>query len=192
MRWEDAGCEIAAHSMHDIFGTNETKAVVVVNAENAFSSINTQVFLHNIKHICLPIAIFVCICYNIPTSLFVLGGNELLSHEGTTQGDPTVMTICGIVLAPLLKHLVTFYPDRDPKMIAFADDLTSAGRLSKLRSWWKFLLDVDPKYGYFPKPSKTLLIVKSGYESKAAEIFDNTNIKITPPGAETLRCRYWK
>ena len=38
-------------------------------------------------------------------------------------------------------------------MVAFTDDLTSAGRLLKLRSWWKDLLDVGPKYGYFPKPS---------------------------------------
>ena len=45
-------------------------------------------------------------------------------------------------------------------MVAFADDLTSAGRLSKLHSWRKYLLDVGPKWGYFPKPHKTILIVK--------------------------------
>ena len=78
------------------------------------------------------------------------------------------MTIYGITLAPPLKNLAIFYPDRDPKMVALSNDLTSAGRLSKLRSSWKFLLDVGPKYGYFPKPSKTILIVKPGYESKAA------------------------
>ena len=63
------------------------------------------------------------------------------------------MAIYGIALTPLMKHLATCYPERDPKIVAFADDLASA-RLSKLRSWCKVLLDVSPKYGYFPKPSK--------------------------------------
>ena len=89
------------------------------------------------------------------------------------------MAIYRIALAPLLKHLATCYPERNPKMVAFADDLTSAGRLSKLHIWWKVLLAVGPKYGYFPKPCKTILIVKPEYESKAAEIFDNTKIRIT-------------
>ena len=37
----------------------------------------------------------------------------------------------------------------------------------------------EPKHGYFPKLSKTILIIKSKYDSKAAEIFDTTNIKVT-------------
>ena len=93
------------------------------------------------------------------------------------------MPMYGIALSPLLKHLPTCYPERDPKMVAFANDLTSSGRLSKLRSWWKIFSDVGPKYGYFPKPSKTISIVKAEYESK---IFDNTNIKITSPGQRHL------
>ena len=40
-------------------------------------------------------------------------------------------------------------------------------------------MDIGPKYGYFPKSSTTIVIVKPEYESKAAEIFDNTNKKIT-------------
>ena len=81
------------------------------------------------------------------------------------------MAIYGIALIPILKHLATCYLERDPKMVAFADDLTSAGRLSKLSSWWKVLLDVGPKYGYFPKSSKRIFIVKPEYKSKAAEFF---------------------
>ena len=46
-------------------------------------------------------------------------------------------------------------------------------------SWWKDFLDFDLKYGYFSKPSKTIVIVKPKCESKTAEIFDNTNIKMT-------------
>ena len=37
------------------------------------------------KHIYPPIATFVRNCYNVPARLFLLGGKELESHEGTTQ-----------------------------------------------------------------------------------------------------------
>ena len=40
---KDAGCKAAIHSMHDIFGTNKTEAVLLVDAENTFSSINRQI-----------------------------------------------------------------------------------------------------------------------------------------------------
>ena len=64
-------------------------------------------------------------------------------------------------------------------MVAFADDLSKARRLSKLRSEWKDLLDVGPKNQYLPKPGETMKIVKLEYESEAEEkLFDNTNIKI--------------
>ena len=99
---QDAGCEAVVHLMLDIFGTSKTEVVVLVGAENAFSSINRQVFSHNIKHICPPVVTFVRNCYNVPARLFALGGKELLSHEGTTQGDPTAMAVCRIALTPLL------------------------------------------------------------------------------------------
>ena len=139
---QDAGCEAVVHLMLDIFGTSKTEVVVLVGAENAFSSINRQDFSHNIKHICPPVVTFVRNCYNVPARLFALGGKELLSHERTTEGDPSAMKIYGIALTPLLKHLATCYPERDPKMVAFADDLTSTGKLSKFlvsgRSFWMF------------------------------------------------------
>lgn len=39
-----AGCEAAVDFMHDIFSTNETEAVLLIDTENAFNSINRQVF----------------------------------------------------------------------------------------------------------------------------------------------------
>ena len=96
------------------------------------------------------------------------------------------MPIYGIPLTPFLKHLAACYPERDPKMVAFADDSTSLGRLWKLCSWWNILSDVGTKQRYFSKPSKTILIVKLEYKSKAAEIFDNTNIKTTSSGHRHL------
>ena len=107
-------------------------------------------------------------------------------YEGTTQGYPTAMEVYEKTFTPLLKHLATCYPKRETKMVAFIDDLTCAERLLKLCSWWKDLLNIGPKYEYFPKPSKAILIVERRYELKASEIFDNTNIKITSSGQRHL------
>ena len=43
-----------------------------------------------------------------------------------------------------------------------------------------------PKYGYYPKRSKSLLIVKQYYKEYAERIFAGSNIKITTEGARHL------
>ena len=43
-----------------------------------------------------------------------------------------------------------------------------------------------PKYGYYPKPLKSLLNVKQNYEEYAERIFAGSNIKITTEGARHL------
>ena len=107
---------------------------LLVDTEKPIQFFKQTGFLHNIKHICLPTATFVRSCYNVPARLFVLVGKELLSHEGTTQVDPTAMAVYGTVLTPLFKYLGTCYPEKDSKMETFGDNLTSAGKLLKLRS----------------------------------------------------------
>ena len=84
--------------MHDISETNRAEAVLLVDVKNPFSSINSQVFLHNIKHICPHIATFVRNCYDVPAILVILGA----------------IVIYGIALTPLLKHLGTCYSEREP------------------------------------------------------------------------------
>ena len=74
--------------MHDIFSEEHTEAGLL----NAFSSISRKVMLHNMKFICTLTSTYVSyICYAAPPRLFIFGGDEILSKEGTTQGDPTSM-----------------------------------------------------------------------------------------------------
>ena len=53
------GCEAAVHAMGEIFDEDECEAVLLVDATNAFNSINRSVMLHNIKLICPALATFV-------------------------------------------------------------------------------------------------------------------------------------
>ena len=43
-----------------------------------------------------------------------------------------------------------------------------------------------PTYGYYPKPSKSFLIVKQHHKEYAERIFTGSNIKITTEGARHL------
>ena len=38
----------------------------------------------------------------------------------------------------------------------FANDAASGGHLVRLRCWWDQLLEIGPKFGYFPNAIKTL------------------------------------
>ena len=86
---QDASVEAAIHAMYDLFQQEETEAVLLVDVENAFNSINRKAMLHNI-YITYPIlSTFVSNCYLVPARLFILGNKEIKSKEGKTQGDPT-------------------------------------------------------------------------------------------------------
>ena len=52
----DAGNEAALHIMRAIFYDDSTEAVLLVDASNAFNSLNPQVSLHNIQTLCPPLA----------------------------------------------------------------------------------------------------------------------------------------
>ena len=45
----DAGAEAAIHAMRDIFARENTDAVLLVDASNAFNQVNRQSALHNIQ-----------------------------------------------------------------------------------------------------------------------------------------------
>ena len=100
-------------------------------------------------------------CYYSNTRLFIIGGGEIQSKEGTTQGDATARAICAIAIIPLILLLVAEanQVDNTTKTAAYADDLTAAGTTMRLRNWWGTLCRLGPKFGYFPEGSKSWLIV---------------------------------
>ena len=141
--------QAAIHAMTKIFGEEETDGLLLVDASNTFNSLDRKVLLHNIKYICPPVAIYIRNCLVVPSRLFVTGGLEIQSAEGTTQGDPLAMPVYAVGITPLLQFIRT--ADTDLRHVAFADDLGGAGKFQELRSWWQKIIEYGPKLGYHPK-----------------------------------------
>ena len=179
------GCEAAVHAMSSIFQEEDTDAILLVDAENAFNSLNRNVLLHNIQYICPPVSTYVRNCYKIPSRLFITGGSEIQSKEGTTQGDPLAMPVYAIGITPLLATLKREVPT--VKEAAFADDLSGGDKLLELRTWWNALELNGPDLGYYPNGGKSWLVLKSEEKRKEAEdLFQGTGIKITVQGHKYL------
>ena len=185
---QEGGCEAGVHAMHSIFSEEETHGIIQVDANNAFNTINRKVFMYNIRIICPEIAIFVVNCYQEPARLFVMGGLEILSLEGTTQGDPTAMPVYAESIIPLMQVAADPMNDEETKarQCAYADDLTGAGTITELKKWWDIVIEFGPYLGYYAKPEKSWLIIKRQYEEQAREIFSQSGLKITTEGKRHL------
>ena len=184
----DAGCEAAIHALRNIFDQHETEAVMLIDAANAFNSVNRKAFLHNVKVICPSIATFVVNCYSTASRLFVVGGTELRSDEGTTQGDPIAMFVYAIATIPLILHTVSTIEGNsmNTKTAGYADDIFGGGTIEGLRCMWDSIEQWGPEYGYFQQASKSWLIVKPQFVAKARKIFANTGVQITIEGKKHL------
>ena len=75
--------------MKKIFENPETEAVILVDAKNAFKSMNRGTVLQNVQVICPEIATYLINTYRPPPSMYVANSNgvEIISEEGCTQGD---------------------------------------------------------------------------------------------------------
>ena len=177
---QDADAEAAIHAMRDIFADVDTHAVLLVDAENTLNSKNRKVMLHNLKFICPIIATYIINCYATPSRLFIVGGGEILSSEGITQDDPTAMGVYALGILPLIKFLLEFINlnEMNAKEVAFADDFSVVGSLNSIKDYWDKLTATGAKYGYFPKPTKSYLIVKEKKMMEAQNLFSNSRVNI--------------
>ena len=63
-----------------------------------------------------------------------------------------------------------------PKQVWYADDGAAGGTLIQLKDWWVHLCKEGPCFGYFPKPAKTVLVVKDGLEEEARKMFPGVTV----------------
>jgi hypothetical protein len=112
--------------------------------------------------------------------LIVRAGNDLflfvLSEEGVTQGDPLAMVMCGVGLLPLIRILKKAVPDLFQPW--HADDAGAGGRFQKIRLYFEKLQVHGPPRGYYPEPSKSVIIVEEQNKKKAETCFKDFGFKV--------------
>ena len=104
-----SGIEASIHAMRSIFDNNDTEAVLLVDADNAFNNLNRKAAIHNIKQLCPPFHRFLANTYQMAAKLHLndtTGGSEtILSDEGSTQGDVAAMGMYAVAIRPLIDIL---------------------------------------------------------------------------------------
>ena len=103
-----SGVKAAIHAMRKIFQDPECMAVLlVVDANNAFNSLNRNVALHKLKYTCPEFYKYVANTYREPTNLYVSNSSEtIISQECTTQSDTSAMGIYAeSLIIPLIEKL---------------------------------------------------------------------------------------
>ena len=158
---QQAGAEAAVHAAKEIFADKECEAFLLVDASNAFNTLNRQAMMRNISVICPTLATYVKNTYEVAPRLFVAKDLELRSEEGITQGDPIAMGSYTLGLSVLQSKIRQ--NNTGAKHIAYADDLVGAGKLQEIN----------------PNATKSCLIVKEGKKDLAMDILKDTGITIT-------------
>ena len=159
-----------------MFEMEETDGVLLIDASNAFNNMNRAAALHNIRVQCPSLSKYIINSYRKESRLFITGGAEISSQEGTTQGDPLAMawySIATSLLITILRRLIE-------KILQawLADDAAAAGALEALLQWYDHLVREGVRFGYFVNGKKSWLIVKTQEAKERAEkIFgDKVNI----------------
>ena len=125
--------------MRLIFEDAKSKAVLLVNASNAFNSLNCREALQNIHILCPPLSIIVTNTYRDSTELFI-DGETLQSCKRATQGEPLTMAMYAIGILLLIHQIQC----NGTKQVWFTDNATAGGKLHKLLEWWTKLCGKGP------------------------------------------------
>ena len=90
--------------MRNKFHTETVDAVLLVDASNAFNSLNREAALHNVQYICPSISTALANTYRVPSDLLA-DSVSLSSEEGTTQADPFAIPFYALATIPLIRQL---------------------------------------------------------------------------------------
>ena len=98
---QHAGAEAAIHAMRELYDDKECEAVLLVDALNAFNTLNREAMMHNIGILCPTLTTFGQNTYRQSAHLILSDRSMITSEEGTTQGDPTALAMHALGLVAL-------------------------------------------------------------------------------------------
>uniref|UniRef100_A0A1X7SXG4 Reverse transcriptase domain-containing protein n=1 Tax=Amphimedon queenslandica TaxID=400682 RepID=A0A1X7SXG4_AMPQE len=171
------GIEGAIHTATELFDSHDDDfGVLIMDASNAFNSINRLAMLWNIRILWPRASRFIFNTYRGRSSLLLKGSVEVLySCEGVVQGDPLSMFMYAVATLPLIRSL----SDSSPCLqLWYADDSSALGAFDSIKSWLDSLSTTGPLFGYHPEPRKSYLIVKEATFDHATALFEDYGVNV--------------
>jgi hypothetical protein len=181
----ESGIEGGIHSMQHVWNahrSDEDWGFLLIDAKNAFNEQNRTAMLWTVRHEWPSGARFAFNCYRHWSAL-VLRDNRngtadfLFSKEGVSQGDPLSMFAYGIGMLPLIRRLKAEFPTVEQPW--YADDAGASGKFIEIRRFFRKLEEIGPDFGYFPEPSKSILVVRERNFEAAKIAFSDLGFKVT-------------
>ena len=171
----------AVNALWEVHQHDDDWGFLLVDARNAFNEGNRTSFLWTIRHRWPAGARFTFNCYRHWAQLLVRSvdgeaGTILFSKEGCTQGDPLAMIVYGIGMLPLVEKLQQEIPGMFQPW--YADDAGAAGDYESIATYFNFLMMEGPARGYFPEPTKSILVVQPENVDRAKEALSHLGFSI--------------
>ena len=180
----EAGIEGGIHAMQHLWAQHQHAddwGFLLIDAKNAFNEQNRTAMLWAVRHEWPSGARFVFNCYRHWSTLILRSGNGtanfLHSKEGVSQGDPLSMFAYGLGILPLIRQLKADFPEVEQPW--YADDAGAGGNFSEIRRFFSKLEEIGPNYGYYPEPSKSILVVRQHNLEAAKRAFPDFGFKVT-------------
>jgi hypothetical protein len=108
------------------------------------------------------------ICYQHSAQLILRQSGQpchvLSSDKGVMQGDPLAMVLYGLALVSLARRLRQAAPA--VIQLWYADDFTMVSESRAVAKVMDLLVALGPARGYYPEPTKSLLICHAGKQEK--------------------------
>jgi hypothetical protein len=142
---------------------------VLIDATNGFNELGRRAMLWSVRHLWPAGSRFAFNCYRHSAQLILRQSGQpchvLSSDEGVTQGDPLAMVLYGLALVPLARRLRQAAPDVVQPW--YADDFSMVGKSKAVARAMDLLVTLGPARGYYPEPTKSLLICHDGEQAEA-------------------------
>ncbi|WP_288993061.1 hypothetical protein, partial [uncultured Marinobacter sp.] len=180
----ESGIEGAIHAMQhmwELHKAEEEWGFLLIDAKNAFNEQNRIAMLWTVRHEWPSGARFTFNCYKHWGTLVIRNNNGsgtfIHSKEGVTQGDPLSMFAYGVGLLPLIRALKESFPAMDQTW--YADDAGAGGKFDAIKQHFAKLQEIGQHYGYYPEPTKSILIVSHENLPAATAAFKDLEFTIT-------------
>lgn len=175
------GCKTAVHAMREVYDCQPTEAVILVDASNAFNSLNREAALSNIQQLRPSLSKIIINTYREEWQLFI-EGTTLYSQKSTTQGDPLAMAMNTIALTPT--HLYTERCRNQASLVrrwCYSRQVTSRSKrmVGPLSTF-------GPRLRIPPYCQQIWLIVNEDHLEEANKKFNGSGVSITANGKKHL------